>query len=140
MKDEELILGLLLSYSMIVVNETKGDSRNSKWFKIAYNIHKVISKRKVPNFIQTRGKELLNKYNKCKELDMEYFKDTNFSAFVICLLLLDYAIKENRCLFTRSKLSHIDTLRHIEEVERSNQWRYLIKTHHRYITKLIENV
>lgn len=140
MRDDELTLGLILSYSMIVMNETKGDSRNSKWFKIADNIHKVISKRKVPNFVQTRGKELLAKYNKCKEIDMEHFKGIDYSAFIICILLLDYAIKENRCLFSRSKLSHIDTLRYIEELESNNQWRDLAKTHHRYITKLIENV
>ena len=136
MKDEELILGLLLSYSMIVVNETQGDNRNTQWFKVSETINKIIEKRKVPRLTKSRSVDLLAKYRKCKN----YFKDKDFSAFVMSLLLLNYAIKENSCLFCRSKLSQIDTMKYIEELERSEQWRDLIKSHHRYLTLLIENV
>lgn len=140
MKDEELILGLLLSYSMIVVNETQGDNRNTQWFKVSETINKIIEKRKVPSLTKSRSVDLLAKYRKCKDFDLSYFEDKDFSAFVICILLLNYAIKENSCLFCRSKLSQIDTIKYIEELERSEQWRDLIKTHHRYLTLLIENV
>ena len=140
MKDEELILGLLLSYSMIVVNETQGDNRNTKWFKISETINKIIEKRKVPRLTKSRSVDLLAKYRKCKDFDLNYFSDKDFSAFVICILLLNYAIKENSCLFCRSKLSQLDTMKTIQELERSEQWRDLIKSHHGYITKLIENV
>lgn len=140
MKDEELILGLLLSYSMIVVNETQGDNRNTQWFKVSETINKIIEKRKVPSLTKSRSVDLLAKYRKCKDFDLNYFEDKDFSAFVICILLLNYAIKENSCLFCRSKLSQIDTMKYIEELERSEQWRDLIKTHHRYLTLLIENV
>lgn len=140
MKDEELILGLLLSYSMIVVNKTQGDNRNTQWFKVSETINKIIEKRKVPSLTKSRSVDLLAKYRKCKDFDLSYFEDKDFSAFVICILLLNYAIKENSCLFCRSKLSQIDTMKYIEELERSEQWRDLIKTHHRYLTLLIENV
>lgn len=140
MKDEELILGLLLSYSMIVVNETQGDNRNTQWFKVSETINKIIEKRKVPRLTKSRSVDLLAKYRKCKDFDLNYFKDKDFSAFVMSLLLLNYAIKENSCLFCRSKLSQIDTMKYIEELERSEQWRNLIKSHHRYLTLLIENV
>lgn len=140
MKDEELILGLLLSYSMIVVNETQGDNRNTQWFKVSETINKIIEKRKVPSLTKSRSVDLLAKYRKCKDFDLSYFEDKDFSAFVICILLLNYAIKENSCLFCRSKLSQIDTMKYIEELERSEQWRNLIKSHHRYLTLLIENV
>lgn len=140
MKDEELILGLLLSYSMIVVNETQGDNRNTQWFKVSETINKIIEKRKVPSLTKSRSVDLLAKYRKSKDFDLNYFKDKDFSAFVMSLLLLNYAIKENSCLFCRSKLSQIDTMKYIEELERSEQWRYLIKSHHRYLTLLIENV
>lgn len=140
MKDEELILGLVLSYSMIVVNETEGDNRNTPWFKVCETINKTIEKRKVPKLTKARSVDLLAKYRKCKDFDLNYFKDKDFSAFVICILLLNYAIKENGCLFCRSKLSQIDTMKFIEELERSEQWRDLMKTHHRYLTLLIENV
>ena len=140
MKDEEFILGLLLSYSMIVVNETQGDNRNTQWFKVSETINKIIEKRKVPRLTKSRSVDLLAKYRKCKDFDLNYFEDKDFSAFVICILLLNYAIKENSCLFCRSKLSQIDTMKYIEELERSEQWRGLIKSHHRYLTLLIENV
>lgn len=140
MKDEELILGLLLSYSMIVVRETQGDSRNTQWFKISETINRILEKRKVPKITKSRSIDLLAKYEKCKDLDLNYFKDKDYSAFVVSLLLLNYAIKENSCLFCRSKLSQIDTMKYIEELEKSERWRDLIKTHHRYLTLLIENV
>lgn len=140
MKDEEFILGLLLSYSMIVVNETQGNNRNTQWFKVSETINKIIGKRKVPKLTKARSVDLLASYKKCKDIDSTYFKDKDFSAFVICILLLNYAIKENSCLFCRSKLSQIDTMKYIEELEKSKQWRDLIKTHHRYLTLLIKNV
>ena len=140
MKDEEFILGLLLSYSMIVVNETQGNNRNTQWFKVSETINKIIGKRKVPKLTKARGVYLLASYKKCKDIDLNYFEDKDFSAFVICILLLNYAIKENSCLFCRSKLSQIDTMKYIEELEKSKQWRDLIKTHHRYLTLLIKNV
>lgn len=107
---------------MIVVNETQGDNRNTQWFKVSETINKIIEKRKVPSLTKSRSVDLLAKYRKCKDFDLNYFKDKDFSAFVMSLLLLNYAIKENSCLFCRSKLSQIDTMKYIEELERSRQW------------------
>jgi hypothetical protein len=140
MKDEEFILGLILSYSKIIAQGVPKNSDNEIWVKPCCDMYKIISKRKIPQLTEIRSINLLANYDKIQKIDIEYFKDMERSPFAIAILLLNYAIKENSCLFCRSKLSQIDTMKYIEELERSEQWRGLIKSHHRYLTLLIENV
>ena len=140
MKDDELLLGLILSYSMIIAQGVTKNNDNAVWVKPCCDMYKTIAKRKIPQLTEIRSITLLANYDKIQKMDTEYFNGLERSPFVIAILLLNYAINERKCLFSRSKLSQIDTMKYIEELERSNQWRDLIKTHHRYITKLIENV
>ena len=140
MENEDLLLTLIYAYTNITLNEANEEARSSDWFKIAEAINKAIYKRKRPKLKQVDSKKLLDSFDKAKDLDTTYFTDIDFSSFICSILLLDLSIREYRHLFSRSKLLHHNIPMLINELETNDRYRPIMKTHHRFITKLIEEI
>jgi hypothetical protein len=64
MKDEEFILGLILSYSKIIAQGVPKNSDNEIWVKPCCDMYKIISKRKIPQLTEIRSINLLANYDK----------------------------------------------------------------------------
>lgn len=141
MNDEELLLSLIYAYTDITIKHTIEEKRNTEWYKIAEAINKNIYRRKRAKLTPARSKKLLALFDKAKYLDEEYFlEDKDFSSFTVAILLLDTSIREYGHLFSRCKLGHYNTPNIVQELETTESFRELIKTHHRFVTKLIEEL
>lgn len=134
----ELLLGLVRGYNTVTVHETAGENRESQWFKIAKDIEKKLFKFTISK--QNRTPNTLDKFNKVKELDNNYFENIDFSAFVMSILLLDYLKREGRDTITRNKFAHINTASIVDELETTKEFKAIARTHHRFVTKIIETL
>lgn len=72
-----------------------------------------------------------------KEVDETYFENKDFSAFIMCLLLLSYFVNELEHKELKKEFMDIDLISYISEIEIS-KLRSETMNHHKAVTKLIE--
>lgn len=77
-------------------------------------------------------------FEKYKEIDMDSFdNETDFSAFIMTLLMLSYIVDELKDEEFRKEFMDIKLIEYINEVEKS-KLRSVVMYHHKVVTKIIE--
>lgn len=77
-------------------------------------------------------------FEKYKEIDMDSFdNETDFSSFIMSLLMLSYIVDELKDEEFRKEFMDIKLIEYINEIEKS-KLRNVIMYHHKVVTKMIE--
>lgn len=131
------LLTVLINYAEISRNVDTGLTVLGKRLidRLCKKGKKIQEKTKLTKLESDKASYYFEKY---KEIDMDSFDgETDFSSFIMSLLMLSYIVDELKDEEFRKEFMDIKLIEYINEIEKS-KLKDVVMYHHRVVTKMIE--
>lgn len=131
------LLTVLINYAEISRNVDTGLTVLGKRLidRLCKKGKKIQEKTKLTKLESDKASYYFEKY---KEIDIDSFdNETDFSSFIMSLLMLSYIVDELRDEEFRKEFMDIKLIEYINEIEKS-KLRDVVMYHHKVVTKMVE--